>query len=209
MARYSRVGAGPRIFVLILLLAVLLAGGTLWFDYLGIIDAKAVLQPLFRLIGVASPTPVPQAEPQLLLDSARLAKREEALQSRAAELEQQKAELDKLQNELQKRQEELDSRQAALDDKEKSFNQRVQQYENRREVLIQNSRDLRNMRPQQAIAILKGYDDQLLIDTLRVTEELAQQAGEFSVVPVWLSGLPPDRAAEIQRKMTIKPGQQN
>ena len=33
----------------------------------------------------------------------------------------------------------------------------------------------------------------------------AQEAGEVSLVSVWLSRMPPERAAEIQRKMTIKP----
>jgi flagellar protein FlbB len=63
------------------------------------------------------------------------------------------------------------------------------------------------MRPDDAVAILVGYDDQLLIDTLRVTEELAQAAGEVSLVSVWLSRLPSDRAADIQRKMTLTPAE--
>jgi flagellar protein FlbB len=61
------------------------------------------------------------------------------------------------------------------------------------------------MRPDDAVEILAGYDDQLLIDTLRVTEELAQQAGEVSLVSVWLSRLPAERASDIQRKMTLRP----
>ncbi|MFP4211650.1 MAG: flagellar protein FlbB, partial [Alkalispirochaeta sp.] len=77
--------------------------------------------------------------------------------------------------------------------------------ENRRAVLEQNSRDLTSMRPEDAVEILLGYDDQLLIDTLRVTEELAQEAGEISLVSVWLSRFPADRAADLQRKMTLKP----
>ncbi len=72
-------------------------------------------------------------------------------------------------------------------------------------MLEQNSRDLTSMRPDDAVNILAGYDDQLLIDTLRVTEELAQSAGEISLVSVWLARLPADRAAEIQRKMTLRP----
>ena len=36
---YSRVGAGPRIFGLTLLVIVLAVGGALWFDFLGLVEA--------------------------------------------------------------------------------------------------------------------------------------------------------------------------
>ena len=72
-------------------------------------------------------------------------------------------------------------------------------------MLVQNSRYLTSMRPAEAVRILEGYDDQLMIDTLRVTEEIARESGEVSLVSVWLSNLPPERAADIQRKMTLRP----
>ena len=56
--------------------------------------------------------------------------------------------------------------------------------------------------------ILEGYDDQLLIDLLRITDELAADEGRLSLVPFWLAQLPPERAADIQRKMVIKPADQ-
>jgi flagellar protein FlbB len=38
-----------------------------------------------------------------------------------------------------------------------------------------------------------------------MTEEIAQREGTTSIVSYWLSLLPPERAAELQRKMTTRP----
>ena len=205
MPDYRRFGPGPRIFALTLLVVLLLAGGTVWFDYLGIIDATRLLSPVLRLVGVEAAEEVPEPEDAALLSRARLEKRETAVAELADELDQRRDELDSLEQELEARRQELDAREQELAEQENSLNQRVQQFENRRAMLVQNVQTLTSMRPEDAVDILAGYDDQLLIDTLRVTEELAQEAGELSLVPVWLAELPADRAATIQRKMTIKP----
>ncbi|TVR57109.1 MAG: hypothetical protein EA426_12805 [Spirochaetaceae bacterium] len=207
MARYSRIGAAPRIFLLILLNFVMIAGGALWFDYLGIIDVKDVFGPALRILGL-QPRPVyDDPDGLFLLDSARIAKQEDAILLVSEKLDRRESEIDERLNELGRMQEELEFREEEIRDRENSFNERVRQYENRRAVLEQISRDLVNMRPEEAVAILVGYDDQMLIETLRVTEEIARAEGEFSFVPLWLSRLPAQRAAEIQRKMTIRPPQ--
>ncbi len=211
MADYRRVGAAPRIFVLILLVLVLLFGGLLWFDFLGIINVKSTLQPIlapiFSLVGI-KPQTAPQAtESPLLLDSGRIAKEREALNLQEQDLQKQQQALADKSAQLDKKEAELQDRENTLNDREKSFNEKVKQYDNRRANLIQNSEYLTSMPPDQAVAIMSKYDDQLLIDTLRVTEELAKQSGQASLVPYWLSKMPPDRAAEIQRKMAIKPSQ--
>jgi len=208
---YRRVGAGPRIFVLILLVLVLFLGGLLWFDYLGIVNVKSTLQPivqpLLSLIGVRPQTaPAPSSSP-FLLDSARFQKQQEALGLQEQALQKQEQALTDKTAKLDQQAAALQEREAKLADQEKSFNEKVKQYDNRRANLIQNSKYLTSMAPAQAVAILVKYDDQLLIDTLRVTEQLAQQSGQTSLVPYWLSLFPPDRAAEIQTKMAMKPSQ--
>jgi flagellar protein FlbB len=50
-----------------------------------------------------------------------------------------------------------------------------------------------------------AMDDQDVIDALRKTEEIAQAEGTTSIVSYWLSLMPPERAAEIQRKMVSRP----
>jgi flagellar protein FlbB len=62
------------------------------------------------------------------------------------------------------------------------------------------------MPPANAKDILLKMDDQDIIDVLRVVEDEAKKAGEDSVVAYWLSIMPADRAATLQRKMARKAG---
>jgi flagellar protein FlbB len=61
------------------------------------------------------------------------------------------------------------------------------------------------MPPERAVGIITAMDDQAAIDVLRMTEEIARREGTTSIVSYWLSLLPPERAAELQRKMTARP----
>ena len=61
------------------------------------------------------------------------------------------------------------------------------------------------MPPKNAVAILVAMDDQDVIDVLRKADEVAAASGQASTVAYWLSLMPGERAAEIQRKMANKP----
>jgi flagellar protein FlbB len=204
LAEYGPVGAGFRVLILILLVVVIALGGLVWFDYLGVIDARQTLAPLFRLLG-AEPAVV-NAEDPLLLEKERLAKQVEALAFRSEELTTRQQELDQRDAELTQKIEELQSREQALDDREKVFNERVAAFDNRRDNLRQNAEYLVGMPPENAVKILLEMEDQYVIDLFRVTEEQARRAGEVSLVAYWLSLMPPDRAATLQRKMARKTG---
>jgi flagellar protein FlbB len=202
MMEYSSVGAGFRIVVLLLLVAVLVLGGLVWFDYLGIVDAEALLAPVFALI--RGQKPVVNAEDPLLLEKERLAKQLEALAIRSEELDRRQQELDSSQAEIDQMIEQLQEREKAVEDREKVFNERLQAFENRRVNLRQNSEYLVGMPPENAVKILLKMEDQDVIDIFRMTEEQAQSAGEVSLVSYWLSLMPADRAAVLQRKMARK-----
>ncbi|MFP4483607.1 MAG: periplasmic-type flagellar collar protein FlbB [Spirochaetaceae bacterium] len=207
MPDYRRVGGGPRVFLYLLLLLALIAGGIVWFDYLDLINARNLINPVLEFVGLRPDTPetTEGVDGAALLDDARLAKRREALDQQMAEIQAAREDLAEERDDLDRREQEIDAREEELTERENSFNQRVRQFENKRAAIEQNVRDLTSMEPDAAVGILEGYDDQLLIDTLRVTEALAQEAGEVSLVSVWLARLPADRVADIQRKMTVKP----
>jgi flagellar protein FlbB len=201
---YSGVGAGFRIVVLILLVGVLALGGLVWFDYLGVVDARRTLAPVFALFGARRPEL--SAEDPLLLDKERLAKQMEAVAVRAEELSAREQAFTAKEQELAQKVQQVEEREKAAEDREKLFNERVKAYDNRRENLIKNSAYLVGMPPDKAVKILLAMEDQDVIDLMRVTEELAVEAGETSLVAYWLSLMPADRAATLQRKMARKIG---
>ena len=206
MASFGRPRVLGRIVLLLAMILALLIGGIVWFDYIGLIDAKSVMSPSYRLLGIRTRSAAPvRSDSPALLDEERYAKRLESIGARSEELDSRSAGLDKKDAEVAQKAQELDDRGKAIDDKEKSFNAKVKQYDNRKANIDQNAQYLVGMSPAKAVEILKAMDDQTIIDLFHSVEEQAKAAGVSSLVSVWLSGMPPDRSATLQRKMAAKP----
>ncbi len=206
MAEFAEVRPGVRILILILLLAVLGLGGVIWFDYLGLVDAKAALAPVYQLFGAQRRSVVSNPDDPNLLDRERLARQAESLSLQQEEAATRQAVLDRRENELAQLSQDLADRESAVDSREKAFNERVKAFENRRVNLVQNAKYLVGMPPTNARDILVKMEDQDVIDIFRIVEDEARKAGEESTVAYWLSLMPADRAATLQRKMARKPG---
>lgn len=200
-------GAGLRIFVLVLLIAVLFLGGVIWFDYLGIINAREQLSLFFSLVSKEEIAQIDNKDDMFLLEKERYNKMKEALDIREEDLDRKEEELKKLAVEIQQKIVILEDKEKALEERENSFNVRTRLYENKIANLEQSSRYLTGMPPLKAKDILLEMNDQDVIDIMRVTERIAQEAGESSLVSYWLSLMPPDRSAAIQRKMALKPAE--
>ncbi|MFP4115501.1 MAG: periplasmic-type flagellar collar protein FlbB [Spirochaetota bacterium] len=202
---YSRVGAAPRIFGLTLLVLVLALGGALWFDFLGLIDVTSLFAPALRWVGLEPRAEAVVEESPMLLAEERIAKREDALAIRTDELNEREAAISEREAELQALAEQLEEREVALSDRENSVSEALRRVDNQRAALVRLSTYLTNMPPEDAVDIMVGYPDPLLIDVLLVTDELAEQTGQASIVPFWLSQMPADRAAVIGEKIEMLP----
>ena len=200
--------AGLRIFVLILLITVLFIGGVVWFDYLGIINARDQIAYVYSLINKKEKgLKIEDKDNVFLLEQERYNKMKEAIDIREEELNKKIEELAKHNIEIKQRIEILNEKEKALEERENSFNVRTLLYENKIANIEQSSRYLTGMPPEKAKNILLSMNDQDIIDILRVTERISQESGEASLVSYWLSLMPPERSAAIQRKMTIKPNE--
>jgi len=202
VADVSAVRPGVRIFILFLLILVLTLGGLIWFDYLGIVDAKSMLSPVYSLLGLGKRSSVASADDPNLLDRERLSKQQDAITQRQQDLDTRDAALTQKEKELNQLGQDLNDRQTALEAQQKALNDVQKAIEDRRVNLQQNATYLTSMPPASAIAILANQDDQFVIDTLRIVEAQAQAAGTNSVVPVWLRLMPADRVATLMRKMS-------
>ena len=198
-------GTGLRIFVLLLLIIVLFFGGILWFDYLGIINAREQIAFVYGLINREKPIKIEDTDSEFLLEEERYNKIREALDIYEEELNRKNEEIANLDMEVRQRMQLLDEKEKAFLERENSFNERTNLYENKIANIEQSSKYLTGMPPAKATDILVEMNDQDVIDILRVTERIAQESGEMSLVAYWLSLLPPERSAAIKRKMSIKP----
>lgn len=206
MASFGRQRVFGRIVVMLIMIVALALGGIFWFDYLGVVDAKAIFAPALRLAGVRTRTgQALPADSPTLLDDERFSKQIAAVEAMRQELDQREKAATERQAAVEAMAQEIADRSKALDERENSFKQLTERYENRRANVEQNARYLTGMPPADAVKILAASDDQTVIDVLRAVEELAAKSGESSVVSYWLSLLPADRSAAIQRKMNVKP----
>jgi flagellar protein FlbB len=181
-------------------------GGIIWVDYINLIDAKTALAPFYRFIGREGRTQEPLKEDDVLsLDAERLAIRLEAEAMREQEMDLREQDLESRRGEIEQMAEELELRQKALEDQENSFNQRIEDAETKERIVEQNARQLTGMPPEAAVGIINAMEDQDAIDVLRMTDEIARREGSNSLVPYWMSLMPAERVAELQRKMVVKP----
>jgi flagellar protein FlbB len=206
VAEYGKQRVLGKVVVLLLLIIAMAGAGLVWFDYLNVIDVKTVLAPLYKLIGREGRTqPVEQVEGPLSLDAERLALRLEAIDLHELEMGKREQDIKTKQGEIEQMAQELEERQKALDERENSFNALVKAAEDKGRNVEQNARYLTGMPPQSAVGIITALDDQDAIDVLRKAEEIAQAEGTASIVSYWLSLMPSEKAAELQRKMAGRP----
>jgi flagellar protein FlbB len=200
-------GIGKTI-VLIFLILILMLAGLMWFDYLGVIQAKKVFAPVYKLFGLSPQTSTTATVSKPLvadLDDDRFAKRLESLDIRTEELDKRETAVTETESKNEEVAKELEDRKNSQDEREKTFNNTVKKYDDREVNIAQIATNLTSMQPKKAVDILVAMDDQDVIDVLRKVEEQAQASKTASMVSYWLTLMPAERAAEIQRKMANKP----
>ncbi len=198
-----------KILAMLILIVILILGGMLWFDYLGVINAKTVFEPVYTMLGLQVQTSATAGVEDLTLvanlEDDRFSKRLESLDILREELTQREQNVALAEDENIQVASELEEMRVSLEQQQITFNSEVKKYDDRNINIEQNARDLAAMRPTDAVEILNAMDDQDLIDTIRKVNEIAEAEGAASQASNWLSMMPADRVAEIQRKMTSKP----
>jgi flagellar protein FlbB len=205
MSRGKSIG---KSIVLLILIIILCLAGLLWFDYLGIIRAKSIFAPLYKALGKQPQTSTTATLSKPLnndIDQDRIDKQREALQLYKEELDKRDADLKSAEAQNEQIAGELTEREKSQEEREKTFNNEVKKYDDIQVNIEQIATNLNGMTPKAAVNILLAMDDQMVIDVLRKVEEMAAQNGTASMVSYWLSLMPADRAAAIQRKMVVKP----
>jgi len=85
-----------KTFVLLIIILILLAGGLLWFDYLGVVHVKSVFSPVYKVLKKSpqTSTTTTQSRPLVAnLDEDRLRKQREALDIFKEELDKRESDI--------------------------------------------------------------------------------------------------------------------
>ena len=191
-----------KIFFLLLLLIAVILGGMYWFDHLGLINYRRFTGPLGQYLPQFMQRGEAVVDDPYLLEREILSKREEVLQARQEMIGEQVQVLEKRELELKETEAKLMEETKRLEEEKKVLSERLREYDNYRENIEKQASYFVSMPPQAAVERLAELDDLLVIDILRQIDRHAEGEGRQSVVPYFLSIMNPERAAEIQRKMT-------
>ena len=206
MSHTKVLGKSFLLFILIIIVALF---AVRCFDFLGLIQAKKIVAPVYKLVGLTPVTSDAASSPGNLaeadLDNDRFAKRLESLDVRIEELDKRESDIREQEENNAQIAQELQDRQTAQEEREKTFNNEKKKYDDIQVNIAQIAANLEGMDPKKAVAIMEEMDDQLLIDVLRKVQERAEANKVSSMVPYWLSLMKAERAATINRKLSVKP----
>ena len=132
-----------KTIVLLFLVIILILIGLVWFDYLGVIQAKQLFAPVYRLFGLQTQSAASinsvSSVPYIDLNSERLAKRLEALDLRDQELDKREETILQKEKENLQISQELEDLRISQEEREKTFNNTIKKYDDR-EVNIEIGR---------------------------------------------------------------------
>ena len=206
MAKNSVAGVIGKSILLVLLIAVLLIGGILWFDFLGVIDRGDSLNFITERIGISESTPVEDEEANIyLLDAVRLVKEREAIDRREIALKSREEAINLEEAKNNQVLEELKEKESAIMDKEKSLTEALSRYDDEQQNLETTVNYLAALPPQTTVDILKNYPVLQVVDTLRKEDEIATRDGRVSNSSTWILFMDAKMAAEVNDMMIKKP----
>ncbi|MBO4509535.1 MAG: flagellar protein FlbB [Spirochaetaceae bacterium] len=198
-----------KTIVLLILIVIMILAGLLWFDHLGVIEMRDTFDWFYKLIGLTPQTSVTVENPENIdladLGNDRIKKIIEEYEIRSQELDKREENIVTREAQNEQMAQELDDRRIALEESEKTFNNERKRAEDRDANIRTRAEYLSSMPPKSAVDILLAMDDQDFIDTIRMVDKIAAESGSDSNVSYWLTLMPPERVAEITRKMEAKP----
>ncbi len=198
-----------KTIVLLILIVIMILAGLLWFDHLGVIEMKDTFDWFYKLVGLTPQSSVTIDNPENIdladLGNDRIKKIIEEYEIRSQELDKREENIVTREAQNEQMAQELDDRRIALEESEKTFNNERKRAEDRDANIRTRAEYLSSMPPKSAVDILLAMDDQDFIDTIRMVDKIAAESGSDSNVSYWLTLMPPERVAEITRKMEAKP----
>lgn len=192
-----------RLINLIFINIFLVLSGLLWVDYLGLINIREDIYPqLAKIPGLNALVPKRVEDPYLLTREERR-KEEIAKRIEWEKIKEYERKLKEKELQLKEKEQSLEEYEKRLKAKEKEIDKKYKEKESYKQKIQLQAKYFVSMPPEDAVKRLEKMEDLLVIDILKEIEAQAAAEGKQSLVPYFLKLMNPDRATEIQRKMTV------
>ena len=195
-----------KIISLLLLILLIIVGGLVLFDWLGLFSLRQQFAPVLRLVGLdlseEGQSTVINSED---INEARLRQQLEALELVRKELTDWEQQLTQQTEELDQREQKLRQSEERLEQQLSALQERENLYRERNAKIDQMARNFTGMPPPQAVAQMNEMEALLVVDILRAAERIALEENSGSLVAFWLSLMPAARGAEVSQLLVEKP----
>ncbi len=192
-----------KLINLIFINIFLVLSALLWIDYLGIINLKEDIYPkIAKIPGLNILVPKRTEDPYLLAREERR-KEEIAQKIEWEKIKEYENRLKEKEKQLAEKEQRLEEYEKRLKEKEKEIDRKYKEKEDYQQKIQLQAKYFVSMPPEDAVKRLEKLDDRLVIDILNEIEHQAAAEGKQSLVPYLLKLMDPEKAAKIQRKMTV------
>lgn len=192
-----------KLINLVFINAFLIITGLIWLDFLGFLNIRQNVYPvLVKIPGLNFLIPRRSEDP-FLLNKEELKKEELVKKLEWDKLDKFKDELKIKEQELKEKDKSIAEFESRLKEKEKELDKKYADKTTYQQKIQQQAKYFTSMKPADAVKRLVNLDDTLVIDIFKEIEVQAVAEGHQSVVPFFLSLMDPDKAASLQRKMTV------
>ncbi|MBN1899275.1 MAG: hypothetical protein JW827_10890 [Spirochaetes bacterium] len=181
----------------------LVLSGLLWIDYLGLINIKKSLYPTLSKIPPFGYLVPRRTEDPYLLNREERRKQEIAQKIEWEKIKGLEEKLKEKESQLLEKEQSLVELEKSLKNRETELDKKYKDKENYKDKISLQAKYITSMVPKEAVKRLEQMDDRLVIDIFRQIESDAQAEGKQSLVPYLLSLMDAEKAAVIQRKMTV------
>lgn len=188
-----------KIFYLIIFIFFISGFGLFWMDYIGLIDLNEYTRH-FR------------EEPASVLnttgDEPTLVEREEfekeklRLQERIEDLDRREAMISEKEKDIVAEREKMQEIRKGLELERRKLEMQQKQYSGYQKNVKKLADKINSMPPKDAVGIMVGWEDTLIIDVLRQMDSEAEKAGKASITSYLLTQMPKDKASRIMYLMT-------
>ncbi|MEM9423699.1 MAG: hypothetical protein AAF975_02780 [Spirochaetota bacterium] len=191
--------------MLLIFIMMIIVGGLLLFDWLGLMSLRQEFAPILRLVGLNTPSSMGASADSSVLNDARLRQQLDSLELKRKNLEELEKQLNQRSNELDERELAITQSEEQLQQQLDSLEEREGLYRERDAKVKQIAQNFNSMPPADAVAQMNMMNALLVVDVLRAADRIAVEEKGTSLVSYWISQMPPERGAEVNKLLVEKP----
>ncbi len=187
------------IYITIMILFIIIVG-LFWLDYIGLINIGKFYN---KYIVKEAPSVVDAADDEpSLIEREEFEKEKDKLLQRIEDLDKREAKIVEAEKIIAKEKEKLEQLQKGLDQEKKAFELEKKKYSGYKKNVLDLTKKIESIPPQDAVDIMVQWEETLIIDVLRQIDQNAAREGRMSISTYLLSLMPKEKASRVMYLMT-------